>query len=171
MKKIIFVTAVSCLFLGACAPEAELAPTSTESSEIAGNNGDTSSEDTKQSDFATGETSAGKLSVGDNSRNALDWAGIYVGTIPGTNSDIKVTLTLSADSKYLMVSEYVDKGESFTSEGKFKWDDYGSIITLEGTENIQYKVGENQIIQLDKNGNEITGELAEKYVLLKTTVD
>jgi NlpE N-terminal domain len=45
----------------------------------------------------------------------------------------------------------------------------GSIITLTGIKNKpnEYFVGENKLIQLDIDGNKITGSLADKYILKK----
>lgn len=168
MKKNIFVVAIVCLFLSACASKKESVSGFIESSE----KGEfVSPEDVVQYDDTVAETLSLDSFSGDNSQNCLDWAGTYEGTIPGTNSEIKITLTLSSDLKYLMVSEYVDKGKPITNEGDFKWDATGSIITLEGTEVVQYKVGENQLIQLDKDGNEIIGKLADKYVLTKSSIN
>ena len=47
-------------------------------------------------------------------------------------------------------------------------DKTGSIITLNIKDiSPHYKVGENTLTQLDLDGNEISGELAENYILRK----
>jgi len=105
-----------------------------------------------------------------NSRNSLDWAGIYTGTIPAADvSGINVRLMLSQDETFVLQYEYLDKpNNQFNSTGSFKWDKKGNIIIL----NVKdmppyYKVEENRLIQLDMNGKPITGNLADNYVLTK----
>jgi hypothetical protein len=45
----------------------------------------------------------------------------------------------------------------------------GTVVHLMGKDvNTEYKVGENQIIQLDTEGKVIEGPTAEKYYLVKT---
>jgi uncharacterized lipoprotein NlpE involved in copper resistance len=102
------------------------------------------------------------------SQNSLDWAGVYTGTLPGANSDIKTELTLNQDGTYTITTQYVDKGpEVFTDTGSFTWKD-GSTIALDTKENPPYyKVGENKLTQLDMEGKPITGSLASMYVLTK----
>jgi len=100
------------------------------------------------------------------------WAGKYTGTIPAADSPgIDVQLTLKADFTFLLVYEYID-----TEEGTFIWEGTfsrkGSLITLtmeEGPNNFPqfYRIGSNQLHQLDMEGNEITGEFAEMYILIK----
>ena len=58
------------------------------------------------------------------------------------------------------------KDESiFKVAGKFDWDGKGSKITL--SDGSKYLVGENQLFMLDNEGNRISGELAEHYILKK----
>src|SRR5690606_41483708 len=54
-------------------------------------------------------------------------------------------------------------------EGDFTWAEDGSAITLLGVgdASAQYKVGENKLIQLDMEGNLITSQLSDSYVLMK----
>jgi len=53
--------------------------------------------------------------------------------------------------------------------GTYSWDGAGNAIILEGIGNAPnlYFVGENMLIQLDMEGNRISGDLAERYNLRK----
>jgi copper homeostasis protein (lipoprotein) len=105
-----------------------------------------------------------------NSKNSLDWAGVYSGTIPAADvSGINVRLMLNKDETFVLRYEYLDKPSNlYEWTSSFKWDKKGNIITL----NVKdmppyYKVEENRLIQLDMKGKPITGILADNYVLTK----
>lgn len=107
-----------------------------------------------------------------NSRNSLDYAGTYVGTMPCADcSGIRTEITLNADGTYSMVSVYEGKGNegenTFRDSGRYTWNNAGSVITLNNDSTEQYQVGENQLIALDMHGEKITGELADMYILKK----
>ncbi|MBB4034699.1 putative lipoprotein NlpE involved in copper resistance [Dysgonomonas hofstadii] len=105
-----------------------------------------------------------------NAKNSLDYKGTYKGEIPAADaSGIIVSVTLS-DSTYVKTMKYIGKGDkTFEDKGKYTWNDAGNTITLEGLdgESGKYFVGENTLIMLDMEGNKITGELADKYILRK----
>ncbi|GHV86218.1 hypothetical protein AGMMS50230_18260 [Spirochaetia bacterium] len=104
-----------------------------------------------------------------NSRNSLNWAGVYEGTVPGANSRIHVVITLNKDESFLVTTQYLDKSEEiFTNTGTFTWSADGSTITLKDTSPQYYQVGEGKLIQLDMSGKKITGELADSYELTQT---
>ncbi|ADY51751.1 protein of unknown function DUF306, MetA and HslJ [Pseudopedobacter saltans DSM 12145] len=106
----------------------------------------------------------------DNSRTSLDWEGTYTGMLPCADCEgIKTTITIHHDGTFESKSEYVGKGDKPLEEkGTFSWNNSGNkIIAKIGTENLQYKVGEGYIQQLDENGNAITGNLADYYILKK----
>lgn len=104
-----------------------------------------------------------------NSRNSLDWPGIYEGTVPCADCPgIRVKVTLEADGSYSKTMAYMEKPNIFITKGTFSWDDTGSRITLtDGQESEIYKVGENRLTMLDQQGNAITGDLADMYILKK----
>jgi len=107
-----------------------------------------------------------------NSQNSLDWAGTYKGVTPCADCEgIETEIVLNADLIFTLKAKYLGKGDGkvFQEAGSFVWDKTGGIISLEGFKGgpSQYKVGENRLIQLDMEGNVITGDLAEKYVLKK----
>ncbi|CAM2966158.1 copper resistance protein NlpE [Chryseobacterium flavum] len=106
---------------------------------------------------------------GDSSENALDWDGTYEAVIPCADCPgIRTTLTLNNDKTFGIIEEYVDRNTKNHDAGSFEWDTTGSIITLKGkTVNYKYKVGENKLVQLDLEGNEINGPNKDLYIFRK----
>jgi len=106
-----------------------------------------------------------------NSRNSLDWPGTYAGTVPCADcKGIRTTIRLQADGNFTRELLYLGKSNvPVRDAGMFTWNDAGSIITLasENGEPQQYQVGENRLFHLDRSGNRIAGELADRYVLEK----
>lgn len=113
------------------------------------------------------------LPIGDNSQNSLDWPGTYFATLPCASCEgIETWVTLNQDGTFQLKTHHMglndDREEIFT--GKFTWDPTGSMVTLQGLIGGapgKYKVGENQIWHLDRDGNRIAGDLADRYVLKK----
>lgn len=111
--------------------------------------------------------------VGDNSMNSVDWPGTYFATLPcGHCEGIETWVTLRSNGSFELKTHHMglndDREEIFT--GKFSWDDSGSVVTLNGLIGGapgKYKVGENRIWHLDKDGNQIKGDLADRYILTK----
>lgn len=105
-----------------------------------------------------------------NSRNALDWEGVYRGIIPCASCEgIKVELVLFFDDTYQIAYQYLGKDpQVFRSSGALLWDERGGTISL-GSESPahHYQVGEGFVAQLDMDGQKISGALAENYVLKK----
>lgn len=113
-----------------------------------------------------------QIADGHTSQNALDWQGVYKGVVPCADCEgIETTLVLNPDNTYVLQTLYLGKGDPTVREktGSFTWAADGLTITLSGIENAptQYRVGENQITQLDMAGQMVTGDLAAKYVLAK----
>ena len=108
-----------------------------------------------------------------NSRNSLDWAGIYTGVIPSAGGEgINVRITLTTDETYTVEYQYIGKSDDvYTSIGTFSWKPDGNTIILASEQEDgfppYYKLGENTLTHLDLEGNIITGELADNYVLTK----
>jgi uncharacterized lipoprotein NlpE involved in copper resistance len=108
-----------------------------------------------------------------NSMNSLDWNGTYKGILPCADCEgIETILTLNPDQTYILVTNYLGRNDALEEEkkGSFSWNEAGSIITLTNITSgpNQYKVGENRIWHLDINGEIITGDLADHYVLIKS---
>jgi len=134
--------------------------------------------DEQGSEAANGQETAASpqaqplVSGGDNSMNALDWNGIYTGTVPCADCEgIKTMVHLNKDKTYVVKTKYLGKSdEVFTSTGTFTWNEAGNKITVEDGEEQRpqmYQVGENVLFHLDQDGNRITGDLASKYMLQK----
>lgn len=108
------------------------------------------------------------------SQNALDYGGTYEGTIPCADcSGIEVLITLDYQGNYTKKMTYSGKEPDnvFSTKGTYKWDNEGRKITLSGENDPEiYQVGENRLIMLDKNGDKITGEHADMYVLQQTQI-
>ena len=106
-----------------------------------------------------------------NAQNSLDWAGTYSGTLPcGSCSAIKMTIILNDDGTYEQTNVYEHGGEAdaVIAGGTFTWNESGKTITLNNAEKPnQFFVGENYLAKLDMDGNRITGDLAEHYILEK----
>ena len=106
-----------------------------------------------------------------NSANTLDWEGTYKGTIPCADcAGIDIEITLNKEQEYVLKTNYLGKNEDTVEEkGRFTWNKAGNTLTLLGVKDKpnQYFVGENRILQLDKLGNKITDNAADKYFLNK----
>jgi copper homeostasis protein (lipoprotein) len=110
-----------------------------------------------------------------NSRNSLDWNGTYQGITPCADCEgVKTRLTLMDNGEFNRTRTHLGREENGRSDsGTFQWDDTGSEISLHAEEGEpqRYKVGENRLFHLDQQGNRITGDLAEKFVLVKNKWD
>lgn len=104
--------------------------------------------------------------------NSLDWNGTYKGVLPCADCEgIETELELNADKTYELKETYLGKGDgkAFESKGSFQFDaNNTSVIELDKTgDNRKYFVAEGFLKALDMEGNEITGDLADKYELKK----
>jgi copper homeostasis protein (lipoprotein) len=110
-----------------------------------------------------------------NSRNSLDWYGVYKGTTPCADCEgIETKITLKKDGTFKRSLKYLGRSDnSFQDEGNFEWNEEGSKVTLIGEDGLSqmFLVGENVLFHLDQEGNRITGDLAEMYKLAKNNVD
>lgn len=107
---------------------------------------------------------------------SLDWQGIlYSGILPCADCEgIDTEIKLDKDLSYVLVSKYPGKEDTQpdTLKGKFTWE--GNNISLDGIpqneRSSKLKVEENQLRWLDLEGQEITGDLAQNYVMRKTEI-
>ena len=106
-----------------------------------------------------------------------DGAVMYRGTLPCADCEgILTKVTLNPDTTYRHTVQYLGKSDSlFRQTGSFTWDKAKNEITLEGSgapaEAARYRVGEDELITLDQDGNRIEGELADAYRLKKVLYD
>ena len=114
------------------------------------------------------------LAIGSNiwagGRKQDNWAGMYYGVIPAADCPgIAVVVILNNEGKYKITYQYIDRDtEVLTFSGTYKWDEKARIITLDSNKlPPYYKVIGNKLLQLDMEGKEITGKLANNYMLRK----
>lgn len=111
----------------------------------------------------------------DNSRTSLDWPGVYQGLIPCADCEsIKTRITLHKDGTFTRSMIYQGKPDGqFNDQGKFSWDEGGGKITLidKQGQSQSYLVGEGRLFHLDQQGQRISGELADRYILIKNPAD
>ncbi len=104
-------------------------------------------------------------------RIALDYEGTYHGILPCADCEgIETFLEITYEKTFVKKTRYLGKNDEkvFVSEGSFFWHENGFVITLEGEDPPnQYFVSENYLVHLDEQGERITGDLEEKYVLIK----
>ena len=103
-----------------------------------------------------------------NAETSLDYEGTYKGVFPAADCPgIETTLTLNPDKTFTLHSVYIDRDSSFDEKGTYTLE--GNILTLkeEGGEISYYKVEENKVRLLNDDKQEITGALAEHYILSK----
>ena len=104
-----------------------------------------------------------------------DWYGIYQGIIPCADCEgVKTKITLLKDNTFKSQIQYIGKSdESFIETGTIKWDENQSLIILNANdgESKQYQFNKNTLTHLDNNGQLITGDLADNYILMKNHSD
>lgn len=128
----------------------------------------------------TGKTSAPvngtdtMIPIADNSRISIDWAGTYRGIVPCADCEgIKTELVLDQSGTYRLGTLHLGKRKvvPVIREGRFEWDKTGNKILLkeitEGEGPRHFQVGEEKVFQLDQQGNRITGQMADRYILNK----
>jgi uncharacterized lipoprotein NlpE involved in copper resistance len=100
-------------------------------------------------------------------------AGDYKGILPCANCEgIDTLIRLRSDGTYIFQIRYLGKSdEVFEWTENFKLNPQTNVLTLEAKDEYDfppfYAVGENTLTQLDMEGEVITGELAELYILKK----
>ncbi|MDR0770033.1 MAG: copper resistance protein NlpE [Burkholderiales bacterium] len=104
-----------------------------------------------------------------NSRNSLDWEGVYAGRIPETDGPgIHLTITLRDDLTYVAHYQYIDrKDKELVFSGTFTWDEGGDsvILDMNGAPS-RYLVGETVLIQMGMEEKPIAYKL-KGYQLTK----
>lgn len=106
-----------------------------------------------------------------NALTSLDFMGIYEGLLPCADCEgVQIEIELGVGNSYVKKLTFLgsENNEVIENHGAFSWNDEGNTITLEGEDAPnRYFVGENTLIQLDLDGNRISGELANRYILNK----
>jgi uncharacterized lipoprotein NlpE involved in copper resistance len=97
----------------------------------------------------------------------------YVGTLPCADCEgIDVSLQLNRDSSYFMNSVYkgsrVDSTHnSFKDTGTWRMHGVDTLYLLKDRQSTKYIKTDSTLIQLDGDGNRITGPLADMFILHK----
>jgi uncharacterized lipoprotein NlpE involved in copper resistance len=125
--------------------------------------------------FVIAETAVAEEQDAHHGHGKQDWPGIYNGLLPCDDCyGIKTSLALNKNGSYILISKYAGKSErEFVEKGKFSVDKNNTIVLTprKGSSVVrQYRVGENMLIQLDEKGKQVTGKLAERYILRRTDV-
>ena len=98
--------------------------------------------------------------------NVANISGLYSGNLPCVDCEsINTLLQLNRDNSYTL--KYVYEGKSddqFVKEGT--WQIVKSKIVLAGVD-YKYKIADDHLVQLDLSENEIKGDLADNYQLVK----
>ena len=103
-----------------------------------------------------------------NAETSLDYEGTYKGVFPAADCPgIETTLILNPDKTYTLHFVYIDRDSSFDDKGTYTLKDNLLTLNEEGGELSYYKVEENHLRKLTMDKQEITGELADHYVLNK----
>ncbi|MBZ9730817.1 copper resistance protein NlpE [Salegentibacter sp. JZCK2] len=110
---------------------------------------------------------------GHNSRNSLDWTGVYEGVLPCENCDgIETSIQLNKNLDYVLSQHYLGKAEAeennLNETGKFEWNKQGNTINLGERQKLYFKVSENYLLQVFKDESKVMGDSAMKYRLTKT---
>lgn len=104
-------------------------------------------------------------------KNSLDILGTYKGTLPCADCEgIETEITLQGDETYTKRTKYLGKDNKVHEEiGDYTWKEDGNTLILEGIDSdpVEYMVTETSLIQLDMQGNRITSDLSDKYILKK----
>lgn len=104
-----------------------------------------------------------------NSRDSLDWEGVYEGVLPCADCPgIKTRLTLQRDGSFELTTQYLERQVAPQgAHGQFTWNAAGSAITLDAAgAGPQYQVSEGRLIQLEMDGS-VPAPSTHNRVLMK----
>ena len=108
-----------------------------------------------------------------NSRNSLDWDGVYEGVLPCEDCEgIETSIRLKKNLDYVLSQHYLGRAESeennLNETGKFEWNKQGNAISLGERQKLYFQVSENYLLQVFKDESKVMGDSAIKYRLTKT---
>ncbi len=101
----------------------------------------------------------------------LNLSGLYFGFIPCDDCQgIKTTLALNANNSYVLLTQYAGKSDrEFVEKGKFNISENGEKLVLTpkkgGIDQQQYLIDDDMLVKLDEEGNRITKDGADRYIL------
>jgi hypothetical protein len=106
-----------------------------------------------------------------HAQKTLNLSGLYLGFFPCADCQgIRTTLALNKNNTYTLMTIYVGKSDrEFVEKGKFSLTETGDRIVLtprKGSTTIQeYLIDDDMLIKLDEDGNRITSDGADRYIL------
>jgi copper homeostasis protein (lipoprotein) len=106
----------------------------------------------------------------------LNLSGLYLGFYPCADCQgIRTTLALNKNNTYVYISLYVGKSDrEFVEKGKFTLGENGNTLVLtprKGSTTVQqYLIEDDMLIKLDEDGNRITKDGADGYILKRKDV-
>jgi heat shock protein HslJ len=116
-------------------------------------------------------SSPDKVHIGDNSETSVNWSGVYTGITPCADCiGIQTQIVLNSNKTYKIIEEYLGKENAvYEHSGAFRWESNGNSIVMDNSTDRpnRYLVKDGLLVQTDMNGNEITGQLKDHYVLVK----
>lgn len=111
-----------------------------------------------------------------HSTKNLNLSGLYLGFFPCADCQgIRTTLALNSNNSYVLITIYVGKSDrEFVEKGKFTLTETGDKIVLTprkgSTTTQEYLIDDNMLIKLNEDGNRITKDGADGYILKRKDV-
>jgi copper homeostasis protein (lipoprotein) len=111
-----------------------------------------------------------------HTQKKLNLSGLYLGFFPCEDCHgIKTTLALNKSGTYAVYTIYVGKSDrEFVEKGRYVVDAAGDKIILTpkkgSTTEQQYLIDDDMLIKLDENGERITSDGADRYILHRKDV-
>lgn len=115
------------------------------------------------------ESVANEVDAAHPNRTALDWSGVYRGTLPCADCEgIATEIILKEGDTFMMRQRYLGKSDSVVvNSGSVTWHPSEHAITLTAgdDEEMDFAIETGALSLLDEDGKKIKGSLAESYVL------
>lgn len=111
------------------------------------------------------------LDTTSTTKKSITWDKKYFGVLPCADcAGINYELFLKNDENYQLVTHYLAKDSKYdTVSGSIVWNDDKTIATLKGVpagkKSQQFKIDKVHAYYLNIDGKEVTGKLADKYIL------
>ncbi|MEQ1559179.1 MAG: copper resistance protein NlpE [Methyloglobulus sp.] len=109
-------------------------------------------------------------------RKSLNLSGLYLGFFPCADCQgIRTTLALNQNNNYVLITIYVGKSDrEFVEKGKFTLTETGDKLVLTprkgSTTTQEYLIDDDMLIKLDEDGNRITSDGADRFILRRKDV-
>jgi heat shock protein HslJ/uncharacterized lipoprotein NlpE involved in copper resistance len=115
------------------------------------------------------ETVASEVDAAHPDRTALDWSGVYRGTLPCADCEgIATEIILKEGDTFMMRQRYLGKSDSVVvNAGSVTWhpSEHAITLTTGDDEQMNFAIETGALSLLDEDGEKIAGTLSENYVL------